>query len=121
LIKNFVQEKTTKALFQASVILAGCFLIGTKDQGTFVYKEEMSAYELKFKIEAENEHTPITNIDCKNITKNSGICLLAQHKLKMLESYTDTSIAILKVIYTLLFICSAGFLFSFLLRPLMPT
>ena len=43
LIEIFVQPNTTKALFQAAVVLGSAFIIGAKDQGAFLYKEELTA------------------------------------------------------------------------------
>ncbi len=114
----FVKEKTTKALFQASVILAGAILIGAKDVGSFLYKEEISAYEKIYKVEEKNSGISIHKLICSSLKSGIAECKLAQHQFDVLKTYNFAFAGILKAIYTLFIICFAGFIISFLIRPL---
>lgn len=116
LFKIFVDERTTKALFQATVVLAGAFLLGVKDQGPFLFEKEASAYELKFKIE-EKTGKSLEEIDCSGLNQGVADCRLAKYKMKTVGSYTSAFLAIMDLIRVFLIICGAGALASFVLRP----
>ena len=114
-------EKATKALFQAFVVLAGCFLIGAKDQGAFLYKEESTAYELKFKVEAANNNIELNKIDCLKLQSGVSDCNFAKYKIRTIESYTKAFIAVMDVIRWFLIISGGLCLASFLTRPMAPS
>ncbi|SRR5690554_529008 len=116
LLKIFVDQRTTKALFQATVVLAGAFLLGVKDQGPFLFEKEASAYELKFKIE-EKVGKPLSEIDCSSIKQGAADCRLAKYKMETIGSYTSAFMAFMDLIRIFLIICGAGALASFILRP----
>lgn len=116
LLKIFVDQRTTKALFQAAVVLAGAFLLGAKDQGSFIYEKEASAYELKFKVE-EKVGNPLEAVDCSTIKQGAADCRLAKYKMKTIGTYTTAFMAIMDLIRIFLIICGAGALASFVLRP----
>lgn len=116
LFKIFVDKRTTKALFQATVVLAGAFLLGVKDQGPFLFEKEASAYELKFQLE-ERVGAALEDINCLELEQDVADCRLAKYKMKTVGSYTSAFMAIMDLIRIFLIICGAGALASFVLRP----
>jgi len=118
LIEIFVQPKTTKALFQAAVVLGSAFIIGAKDQGAFLYKEEMVAYEAKFQYEEKANVEDLSKIDCSAQKEYVADCKLAQHKMKSIQSVTNAFVAVMHLIYVFFVFTSAGSIASFLLKPL---
>ncbi|HQQ62676.1 MAG TPA: hypothetical protein PLF22_03795 [Pseudomonadales bacterium] len=116
-ISIFVEEKTTKALFQATVILAGCFLIGAKDQAAFLYQQDISAYESKYLIEEKNGKKNLSEIVCQDLTSGYAECNIAKHKVEVIESYEKAFSAVMHLIKILITTCSMGCILSFGLQP----
>ena len=116
LIVIFVDRRTTKAFFQATVVLASAFLVGVREQAPFLFEQELSAYELKFDIE-EKAGAPLGKIDCSALEQGVAECRLAQYKVENIESYTFAFMAVMDLIRFILILCGAGAIASFLLRP----
>ncbi|MEH6642802.1 hypothetical protein [Vreelandella glaciei] len=116
LFKIFVDRRTTKAFFQASVVLAAAFLIGIKDQGPFLFEKEASAYELKFKIE-EREGASLEDINCSELENDVADCRLAKYQMETVGSYISAFMSIMNLIRIFLIVCGAGALASFVMRP----
>lgn len=119
LFEVFVDKRTTKALFQATVVLAGAFLLGIKDQGPFLYEKEASAYELKFQLE-EKVGAPLEDINCSELDQGIADCKLAKYKMEIVGSYTSLFMEVMELIKIFLIICGAGALASFVMRPAFP-
>ena len=120
LLSVFVQPQTTKALFQAAVILGSAFVIGAKDQGAFLYKEEIAAYEAKFKYEEEAKVKELDSVDCYKQKEHVADCKLAKHKMASIQGATKAFLAVMQLIYVFWVFTGAGSVASFLLRPLFP-
>ncbi len=118
LIEIFVQPNTTKALFQAAVVLGSAFIIGAKDQGAFLYKEEMAAYEVKLKYEEKAKVEDLSKVDCLKQKEYIADCKLAQHKINSIQGITKVFMAVMHLIYMFFVFSSAGSIASFFLRPL---
>lgn len=117
IILMFVQPRTTKALFQASVVLASAFIIGAKDQGAFLYKEELAAYEARYSYEEKEKVDDLTKIDCSERESNIAECKIAKHRFNTMQSGLNFFLELMGLIYGIFVLTSGGCVASFLLQP----
>lgn len=120
IINEFTKPATTNALFKAFVFVIGCFLVGVKDQGPFLFKEEAEVYKLKYEVEAENNNTPLEKIIC-NKAKEPSQCKFAKYKYENMNSYNSLFIAIMDLIHTIVIILGGLCIASFVLRFICPS
>ena len=112
-------KKTTQLLFKALVSLAiGSYIVFYQASAS-LYNEEMTAYELKYKVEAINGNKQLENIDCETLVIGGAECNMAKHRLDTIESYTKALNSLINILLALLKCSVLLFLISFFSQPIM--